>query len=104
MGSSLGPALANIIMTELENTAVKDLTADATTGFYARYVDDTLLLIKPENIQKVLQKLNSFHKSLNFISDPFPGEVHFLDINIDKIKTNIYRRHTYWTICSFYKF
>ena len=41
-------------MRELENTVVKDLIADATTGFYARYVDDTLLLIKPENVQKVL--------------------------------------------------
>ena len=81
MGSSLGPVLANIIMTELENTVVEDLITDATTGFYAHYVDDTLLLIKPENVQKVLQKLNSFRKSLHFTFDPFPGEVHFLDIN-----------------------
>ena len=95
MGSSLGPVLANIIMTELENTVVKDLIMDATIGFYAHYVDDTLSLIKPENVQKVLQKLNSFHKSLNFTFAPFPGEVHFLDIKIDKTKTDIYRKDTH---------
>ena len=49
MGSSLCPVLANIIMTKLENTVVKDLIADAIIGLYARYVDDTLLVIKPEN-------------------------------------------------------
>ena len=58
MGSSLGPVLANIIMTELENVIVRNLLADGTVAFYARYVDDTLLLIRSENLQKVLMKLN----------------------------------------------
>ena len=44
--------------------------------------------------RKVLQKLNSFHKSLNFTFDPFPGEVNFSDIKIDKTKTDIYRKDT----------
>ena len=69
MGSSLGPVLANIIIMELENVIVKNLIADGTVAFYARYVDDTLLLIKPENVHKVLMKLRSFHKSLNFTFD-----------------------------------
>ena len=60
-------------MTELENVIVTNLIADGTVAFYARYVDDTLLLIKPEN---VLMKPNSFHKSLNFTFDSFPDEVH----------------------------
>ena len=42
MGSSLGPVLANIIMTELENVIVRNLLADGTVAFCARYVDDTL--------------------------------------------------------------
>ena len=54
-------------MTELENVILTNLIADGRVAFYACYVDDTLLLIKPENVQKVLMKLNSFHKSLNFI-------------------------------------
>ena len=95
MGSSLGPVLVNIIMTKLESVIVRNLTADGTVAFYACYVDDTHLLIKPENVQKVLMKLNSFHKSLNFTFDSFPDEVHFLDIKIEKNKTDIYRKDTH---------
>ena len=56
MGSPLGPTMANIIMTELERIIVDYLMADGVIKFYMRYVDDTLVLIKPEDIQKVLKK------------------------------------------------
>ena len=46
MGSSLGPILANIIMTELEKQTLDKLFKDNIIKFYARYVDDTLVLIK----------------------------------------------------------
>ena len=52
MGSSLGPILANIIMTELENVLTKDLLDIGTIAFYARYVDDTSVLVKPNDVQK----------------------------------------------------
>ena len=52
MGSSLGPILANIIMTELENILTKDLLDIGTIAFYARYVDDTSVLVKPNDVQK----------------------------------------------------
>ena len=51
--------------------------------------------IKPENVQKVLQKLNSFQRSLNFTFDPFPAEVQFFDIKIEKNKTDIFRKDTH---------
>ena len=35
MGSSLGPVLANIIMTGLENVLIKDLLDIGTIAFYA---------------------------------------------------------------------
>ena len=47
MGGSLGPVLANIIMTEFEHEIVKKLIDQGLIAFYCRYVDDTLLLIKP---------------------------------------------------------
>ena len=52
MGSSLGPVLANIIMTELEDIVIKPLITNGTIKFYTRFVDDTLLVIKPENVKK----------------------------------------------------
>ena len=46
MGGSLGPVLGNIIMTEFEKVVVGNLIKIGIVKFYARYVDDTLLVIK----------------------------------------------------------
>ena len=46
MSSSLGPAMVNIAMIELENKVVKPLLSDGTVKFYCWYVDDTLLADK----------------------------------------------------------
>jgi hypothetical protein len=51
MGSPLGPTLANIIMTNFEDEIVRQLI-DSNIKFYARYVDDTLVLAKPSDIPK----------------------------------------------------
>ena len=81
MGSWLVPVLANIIMTKLESTIIKKLFDTRKIKFYCRYVDDTVLLIKPEDIQLVQDMFNSFHENLSFRVDRFENEVpHFLDI------------------------
>ena len=54
MGGSLGPVLANIIMTEFEEIIVKQLIDRGLITFYCRYVDDILLLIKPDTITLIL--------------------------------------------------
>ena len=64
MGASLGPILANIIMAELERKIVDELIRSDVIKFYGRYVDDTLLLIKLENIEYVLNEFNTFDKNL----------------------------------------
>ena len=46
MGGSLAPVLANIIMTEFEKVVVENLIKTGTVKLYARYVDDSLLVIK----------------------------------------------------------
>ena len=43
MGFSLGPLLANAIMTYLEEKTIKPLIIDNTIKFYAIYVDDNYL-------------------------------------------------------------
>ena len=94
MGSSLGPVSANVIMTELEKAVVKKLIDEGTIKFYIRYVDDTLLLVKNEDVQRVLACFNSFDKNLKFTVDEFESKVHFLDIAIDKNETDVFYKKT----------
>ena len=96
MGASLGPVLANIIMTELERAVVDDLITNGTLKFYARYVDDTLLMVKPDEVDAVLQKFNQFHPNLEFTVDRFENSIpHFLDLEIHRTGISIYRKETH---------
>ena len=95
MGSSLGPVLANIIMAELEDVVIKPLITNGTIKFYTRFVDDTLLVIKPENVKKVHNALNKFDKNLRFTVDMFKDKVpHFLDLELSPDGTSIFRKNT----------
>ena len=60
MGSPLGPVLANVIMTELKSTVVKELVDKSLVKLFPRYVNDTLLLVKDKDINYVHKSLNSF--------------------------------------------
>ena len=96
MGCSLGPVLANIILTEFEKIVASDLIGSGIIKFYKRYVDDTLVLIKPCDIPTVLTKFNQFDKNLKFTVDTFgDGLVHFLDITISQDGTDVYRKDTH---------
>ena len=69
MGGSLGPVLANIIMTESEKVIAEKLMKEKVIMFYIRYVEDTLLVIKKRDISYVLNQFNSFDKNLKFTID-----------------------------------
>ena len=66
IGGLLSPLLANIIMTEMEKNVVRKLIDDGTIRFYTRFVDDTLLLIKEEDIDRVKNEFENFDKNLKF--------------------------------------
>ena len=53
MGSSLGPLLANIFITEMDKTIIKNFIDDKILLFYGRYIDDTLVIIKRELLNLV---------------------------------------------------
>ena len=94
MGGSLGPVLANIIMTECKQVIDK-LMKEEVIMFYTRYVDNTLLIIKKRDINYVLNQFNSFDKNLKFAIDTFENSVpHFLDIEICPDGLGIYHKHT----------
>ena len=83
-------------MTKLESTIIKKLFDTRKIKFYCRYVDDTVLLIKPEDIQLVQDMFNSFHENLRFKVDRFENEVqHFLDIKTSAEGLKIYHKNTH---------
>ena len=91
MGSSLGSVLANIIVTELEDVIIKPLVGDGTIKFSSRFVDDTLLVVKPKNVSQVHNVLNKFGKNLRFTVDVFQNEVpHFLDLELSPEGINFF--------------
>ena len=64
------------IMTELEDVVINPIIANGTIKFYNRFVDDTLLLIKPDNVKEVHNSLNKFEKNLRFTVDMFQNKIH----------------------------
>ena len=54
MGGSLGPVLANIIMTECKKVIVDKLAQEKVIMYFTRYVDDTFLIIKNRDVNYVL--------------------------------------------------
>ena len=96
MGGSLGPVLANIIMTEFKQTVIKQLIDRKLITFYCRYVDDTLLLIKPDMINVILDHFHKSDKNIRFTYNLFENTtLHFLDINISPNGIGIYRKDTF---------
>ena len=62
---------------------VDNLVKEGIIKFYVRYVDDTLLLVRRQDISKVLKAFNRFDKNLKFTVDKFENETsHFLDLEI----------------------
>ena len=59
--------------------------------FYIRYVDDTLVLAKVEDIDKIVKQFNSFDESIQFTIERFEdGIAHFLDIKINGSERDLY--------------
>ena len=74
---------------------IKPLINDNTIKFYARYVDDTLFVIKRENVRRIQNLLNNFNPILRFTVDLFQNEVpHFLDLELSPDGISIFRKNT----------
>ena len=102
MDGSLGPMLANIIMTECEKVIVNKLIEDDIIKFYIRYVDDTLLVIKSADIPYVVNRFNSSDDNLKFTIATFENCVpHFLYRNLSKWIRYLSQAYPNWTICKF---
>ena len=64
MGSSLGPALSDIFMVELETSLLPELLD--YIQFWNRYVDDTICFIKIGSVNYILSVVNVFDVNIKF--------------------------------------
>ena len=98
MGSPLGPLLANIFMTSLQ----EDLTPTLKSCFcnWKRYVDDAHFYVEPTKVEFILNKLNNYHPHINFTFEMEKNnEINLLGVlikrvNNNKLETGVYRKPT----------
>ena len=84
-----------MIMIELEDVIIKSLIADGTIKFYSCFVDDTLLVMKPENVSQVHKALNKFDNNLHLTVDTFQNEApHFVDLEFSPNGIIIFQKDT----------
>ena len=73
-----------------------NLAKEGTIKFYVCYVDDTLLLVKHQDIDKFLKAFNGSYKNLEFTVDRFENErPHFLDLEICANGLTIFQKNTF---------
>jgi len=82
MSSPLSPVLADVILQDIEESALGRLPA--SLSFYYRYVDNTLLASPPELFELILEFFfNSFHDRLKFTMEIGEGgRISFLDVTL----------------------
>ena len=61
----------SIVMTDLEEKVIKPLINDNTIKFYAKYIGETLFVIKREDVSRIRNLLNNFYPNLRFTVDLF---------------------------------
>ena len=66
MRSPLGPLIANIFMTSLEEEKVIPKLTPYLCN-WKRYVDDIYVYVSPEKVDFILTKLNSYHPNIQLL-------------------------------------
>ena len=78
MGSLLKPVNTGGFMTDLERNVIPKLTMHVTKR--NRYIDDTMVYLKPVPINNILSVLNSYHKKIsNLLLKKKNNKISFLD-------------------------
>ena len=90
MGNSLGPVLANIFMTHLEEELMFSGTNNCQPLFYRRYVDDTFCVFENQSqAERFLNFINDLHPSISFdMETTCDGTLGFLDTVVRRNNQN----------------
>ena len=87
MGSSLGPLLANIFISSLEEDLIPELKSCLCN--WKRYVDDTHAYIEPTKVEFISNELNNYFPNINFTFElEKNNEINFFDVLIKRVNNN----------------
>ena len=99
MGFHISPLIANLFMEEFE---VKALGTDLNPHLWLRFVDDTLVIHKPEHSTQLLHHINSQDPNIQSTVEESgtDGSIPFLDTRVipgpnNPIHTTVYRKPTH---------
>ncbi len=101
MGSPLGPSLANVFMSELEQRFLSNCPPECKPVLYRRYVDDTFCLFRNrDHIALFLNFINSQHPNIKFTYETeTENSLPFLDVLVTRegncFTTSLFRKKTF---------
>ena len=99
MGSPVSAVIANLVMEDIEQRALA--SSPVTPLFWKRYVDDVISAVSKNEVENLLNHLNSVEPSIQFtVERENDGQLSFLDLNIYRkdqglLETSVYRKPTH---------
>lgn len=83
MGSPLSPVLADLVLQDIENKALYRIGFKLPLFF--RYVDDIILAVPNDHVNKITEIFNSFHERIQFTYETeVDRSISFLELNIKR--------------------
>ena len=99
MGSPGSAVIANLAMEDIEQRALA--SSPVTPLFWKRYVDDVISAVSKNEVENLLNHLNTVEPSFQFtVERENDGQLSFLDLNIYRkdqglLETGVYRKPTH---------
>ncbi|XP_055681904.1 uncharacterized protein LOC129789276 [Lutzomyia longipalpis] len=99
MGSPISPIMADLVMQKAINWALE--SAQLRIQFIKKYVDDLLLAVHEEDVDRVLQVFNAFHPKIQYTMErESQGTIPYLDFTIHRREDGVMRTVWYSKSCA----
>lgn len=91
MGNPLSPTIADIVLDDLlEDTMANLKQNDINIKYIFKYVDDILAIIKKDDAEEILSKLNCYHPKIQFtMESECENQIAYLDTKLHHIGNSI---------------
>ena len=84
MGSKLSGFFSNLFLNELEISVIPKYYKNKKLFFFARYVDDIIMVVKKDCYKEIHKQFNTYSKNLKFTVEKMQdNKINFLDITLE---------------------